>query len=798
MKSLRIVAAAIGGLLSASCWASDPVTLQFTVWDGDVSLKVIRGVLDQFERENPDIKVKLESFPDFNLYHQKMITLYAANGAPDVAMMDPGHFQALAKRKAFLPLDDFFAKDTKFDIHDYYKPIVDAMSYQGKLYVLPRDIAPEGIIYYNKKLFDEAGIPYPDGAWTWDWKERPELKEKDFLWVMHKLTKFGNGPKPVQYGYLPSGTNLLADMIMYSTGLKPADSDEHPTKVLYDSPEMHHVYNFVEDLITNKQWMPSQSDISSLFQSTTTQMFIRGKAAMYQNGIWEVPNIRHDMPLGSPDWFDWDIALAPKYAGGGMGSDSGGSGYGIFSSTPYPEQAWRLTKYMAGPVAMRAMAEAGIAQPAIRKVALSDAWLPGPNTPREQLWPHNRIATDQAVPYVNYGPTADYWNSVNNVMQARVGSIWDGSLKVDEALHTGTIEAQQRLDQLIKDEKLPDYNWSSGLIIGLILVAVIVGVVYWPERKRKYSGREKKESLTAYKFLTPWLIGLAAFTVGPMILSLLMSFMNWDMILPAQNRGIGNFKEAFTQDPTFWPSIKVTMYYTLVGTPLGIFFAFLLALLLNQKVRGVSLFRAAFYVPTIASAVATALIARKMFSPDDGLVNKVLYSPWLQKFGWWLSGLVGTPHDHVNWFNNEKTAMPAVIMLGLWGVGGSMVILLAGLQAIPQFYYEAATVDGASAFQKMKAITIPLLTPSLFFTMVTGFIGSFQVFTSIFVITGGNGGGPNNSMLVYMINLFDAAFQQARMGYAAALAWILFVIILGFTLLQLAMSRWVYYEAGAK
>jgi multiple sugar transport system permease protein len=179
-------------------------------------------------------------------------------------------------------------------------------------------------------------------------------------------------------------------------------------------------------------------------------------------------------------------------------------------------------------------------------------------------------------------------------------------------------------------------------------------------------------------------------------------------------------------------------------------------------------------------------------------VNKVLYSPWFQKVGWWLSAVVGTPKDHVNWLNNERTAMPAVIMLGLWGVGGSMVILLAGLQAIPQFYYEAATVDGASPFQKMKAITIPLLTPSLFFTMVTGFIGSFQVFTSIFVITGGSGGGPNNSMLVYMINLFDAAFQQARMGYAAALAWILFFIILGFTLLQLAMSRWVYYEAEAK
>ncbi|HWD37482.1 MAG TPA: extracellular solute-binding protein [Fimbriimonas sp.] len=798
MKSsilLRIVAVLLASLVAAVCVAQ-PITLRFTVWDGDVSLKVIQGILTQFEKENPDIHVKLEPIPDYNVYHQKMITLYAAHAAPDVAMMDPGHFQGLAKRGAFLPLNPLFNNDPKF-LGQYYKPLTDAMTYKGQLYVLPRDIAPEGIIYYNKKLFDEAHIPYPDGSWTWDWKERPELKEKDFLWVMHQLTKKRADGKQ-QFGYLPSGSGLLADMIMYSSGVKPTDDYEHPTKVLYDTPEMHKVYHFVDDLISNKKWMPSQADVSSLFQSTTTQMFIRQQAAMYQNGIWEVPNIRHDMPPGSPDWFDWDIALAPAYVHGDRSSDSGGSGYGIFSSTRYPEQAWRLTKFMGGPVAMAAMARAGIAQPAIRSVALTDVWIPGPNTPKDQQWPHNRIATDQAVPYVKYGATADYWPSVMNVVNARIGGIWDKSLKVDDALHLATVEGQQRLDQLIKDEHLPAFNWQDGLIAALLIVAAILIAIYLPERKVRYTRRQKQESRAAYRFLSPWLVGLIIFTVGPMILSLLMSTMSWDMIMPAQWRGGGNFKEAFTQDPSFWPSIRVTLAYTLISTPLGIFFAFLLALLLNQKVRGVPLFRAAFYVPSIASAVASALIARKVFAPDDGLFNKVLYSPVFEKLGWAISSWAGDPKAHVNWFNNEKTAMAALIMLGLWGVGGSMVILLAGLQSIPQFYYEAATVDGASPFQKLKAITVPLLTPSLFFTLVTGFIGSFQIFTQVYVITGGSGGGPNNSLLVYMVNLFDAAFQQDRMGYAAALAWVLFFIILGFTLLQLAMSKWVYYEAEAK
>ena len=414
------------------------------------------------------------------------------------------------------------------------------------------------------------------------------------------------------------------------------------------------------------------------------------------------------------------------------------------------------------------------------------------------MWPHNRLATDQAVPYVEFGPTADYWPSVSNVLQARIGSIWDGSLPVDEALHLGNQEAQQRLDALLKDEHLPTFNWVAGIAVAAVIVATILWAIYWPERKLRYTLRESRENWAAYRFLSPWLIGLAVFTVGPMVLSLLMSTLQWDMILPAQFRGAGNFREAFTQDPTFWPSIRVTLTYTLISTPLGIFVAFLLALLLNQKVRGVPLFRAAYYMPSIASGVASALIARKVFAPDDGLVNKVLYSPAFERLGWWLSGLAGNPKDHVNWFNNEKTAMPALILFGLWGVGGSMVILLAGLQGIPQFYYEAATVDGANPWQRMRAITVPLLTPSLFFTLITGFIGSFQIFTQVFVITGGNGGGPNNSLLVYMINLYDAAFQQARMGYAAALAWVLFFIILFFTLMQLGMSKWVYYEAEVK
>ena len=250
----------------------------------------------------------------------------------------------------------------------------------------------------------------------------------------------------------------------------------------------------------------------------------------------------------------------------------------------------------------------------------------------------------------------------------------------------------------------------------------------------------------------------------------------------------------------FWVSLKVTFIYTLVRVPLGIVFALVLALLLNQRVRGIPLFRACYYVPSLVSAVAASLVWQKMFAPEDGLINRVLYSPFVSKFfhiGEWLSKVGETPNKNINWLGNEHTALSSFILMSVWGVGGAMVILLAGLQGIPEYYYEAATVDGASPWQRFKSITRPLLTPAIFFTLVTGLIGAFQSFTEVYVITT-SGGGPNHATMLYMLNVFNAAFQNYRFGYAAALAWVLFFIILAFTLVQLKMSKWVYYESEGR
>jgi multiple sugar transport system permease protein len=225
-----------------------------------------------------------------------------------------------------------------------------------------------------------------------------------------------------------------------------------------------------------------------------------------------------------------------------------------------------------------------------------------------------------------------------------------------------------------------------------------------------------------------------------------------------------------------------------------------LALLLNQKVRGVPLWRALYYIPSLASGVATSLIWMKVFNPETGLLNALIYGPnGDQNFlglGTFLSNLAGTPDRAINWLGNPATVLPAFIIMGMWGAGGGTIIFLAGLQGISTTYYEAATLDGASAWRKFRSVTLPLLTPTLFFSVITGVIGALQVFTQAFIITDG---GPDRATMFYMLNLYKKAFGELKMGYASALAWILFVIILIITVIQLRGSkRWVFYEGDLK
>jgi multiple sugar transport system permease protein len=301
----------------------------------------------------------------------------------------------------------------------------------------------------------------------------------------------------------------------------------------------------------------------------------------------------------------------------------------------------------------------------------------------------------------------------------------------------------------------------------------------WQEStKRQRRGKlALREELQFYLFISPWLVGFILFTAGPILASLVLSMTDWSVLKKPDFVGLANYVTMFTSDPYFFKVLGNTIYYAGLSVPLGIVLAFMISVLLNQKLVGITLFRTFFYLPSLVTGVAVAVLWAWLLNPQFGLINHGLR----------LLGIEGP-----EWLYNTKTAMPAMIVMSLWGIGGTMLTYLAGLQGIPEHLYEAAEIDGAGAVSKFFNVTIPLMTPVIFFNLIVAIIGSFQTFTQFYVMTNG---GPANATLVYVLYLYRNAFEYFKMGYASALAWVLFFLILALTVIQFYLApRWVYYE----
>lgn len=288
---------------------------------------------------------------------------------------------------------------------------------------------------------------------------------------------------------------------------------------------------------------------------------------------------------------------------------------------------------------------------------------------------------------------------------------------------------------------------------------------------------KKKKSSKFIFFTSPWIIGFLLLTLIPMISSIFISFTEWDILTPPKWVGLQNYIEIFN-DPLFYKSLKVTLTYTLFSVPINVILSLLVALLLNNNVKNIKLFRTIYYLPAVVSGVVVSLLWGWMFNPEFGLLNNILI-----KFG--IQG--------PQWIYDEKWVIPSLVIMSIWGIGGGIIIYLSGLQSIPKDLYEAAKIDGANFWQNLIHITIPSMSPILLFTTLTSIIGSLQTFTQAYVMTDG---GPNHSSLFYAFYVYKHAFTWRKMGKACALAWILFLVILCISLLVLKVSSSkVYYEA---
>lgn len=301
-----------------------------------------------------------------------------------------------------------------------------------------------------------------------------------------------------------------------------------------------------------------------------------------------------------------------------------------------------------------------------------------------------------------------------------------------------------------------------------------------PVAKERRMSQRTRDNIAGFLFISPWLIHFFGLIAFAMIFSLGISMTKTDLLTGYEFIGFGNFTRMFN-DPLFWKSLRVTAYYTFVLVPANVIVALAIAVLMNQKVIAMGGWRVIYYLPSVVSGVAVALLWGYVLNPRFGLINAAL-----ARFG----------IDGPRWLYSEQWAVPGFIIMGLWAAGGAMILYLAGLQGIPTTLYEAAEIDGANSWHRFWNVTIPLLTPTIYFNVLISVIASFQVFTQAYILTNG---GPNNATLTQVLYLYRKGFQDFQFGYASALAWALFVVILFFTILVVKTSdSWVHYEGELK
>ena len=300
-------------------------------------------------------------------------------------------------------------------------------------------------------------------------------------------------------------------------------------------------------------------------------------------------------------------------------------------------------------------------------------------------------------------------------------------------------------------------------------------------RRPRLTKRRKQEARLFYLFISPWIIGFVVFLFGPMIASIYFSLTDWDSFTAPAFVGVANYIRLLTNDPIFWKSLGNTFYYAAVSVPLSMGIGLWLANLLNKRVRFRKLFRTVIYLPILVPIVATALIFKMVLAPTTGPLNRFLA----------VFGITGPA-----WLLDPNSVKPAIILLSVWGAGGATVLLLAAMKWIPTEFYEAAEIDGAGPIRQFWIITFPQVTPIIFFNLIMGLIGAFQIFSQVYILTSG---GPDNASMTMVPLLFREAFSFYHFGYASAIAWLLFVVITGFTAIAFRTSRkWVFYETKVR
>ncbi|MGB9692010.1 MAG: extracellular solute-binding protein [Candidatus Sumerlaeaceae bacterium] len=742
--------AVLGVLFSVgTCAAAEKVRIRYLSWETSFEqIAMVKKLIAEFERRNPDIKISLESSADAT---RIFLTDAAAGTPPDVMYITTEFIAPLVEKRILEPLDPYIERD-HIDMGMFIPSTIEGLKVGGGLYAYPIHFSVD-LLFYNKRLFDERGVSYPDETWTW----------QTYRDAATSLTIDRNRDgQPEVFGCMQVDWQL----IVKSFGGRIFDPKRY--RFVNDSREALQAFAFNSSL-QGKQ-APSAAQA---MDTTDMQLFSNGRVAMFVGRTWQLPQIIKTMR--DP----WDIAHVPKGKQRTCILNVGGNC--IAAGSPHKEAAWKFVKFYSSPEGQRLLGVQKNCTPAVRELATSPDFFLSPPPPSL------RVAVDAADYASGRLYPDDAWapEFYARVWQTTVDQFRMTSPITPEAALARIVRAGNALIESHEREKAecgpvqPGADTTSFLI-RLMLTLMAIGAM-----ALLGLARTNRRYWEGYAFVAPWLVGFVLFTLGPVLASLYLSFCRYDLLTPPKWVGLRNIVELVT-DPVFWISLKNTLYYSALVVPGTLVMSLGLAMLLNTGVRGTTFFRAVYYLPALTAGVATSLLWRWIFNPQLGLFNMFL--------NW-----VGLPGPE--WLTSLRWAMPAIIIMSIWGgVAGPMLIYLAGLQGIPQHLYEAAAIDGASRWQMFRHVTLPMLSPTIFFNLIMAIIGSFQVFTTVFVMTANTAasqepGGPANSTMVYVLYLYQTGFRYLAMGKACAMAWILFLIILGLTLWNYRMSqRWVHYD----
>ncbi|MFA9477823.1 extracellular solute-binding protein [Phycisphaerales bacterium AB-hyl4] len=760
------------GVRTARDWGlTEPAgTVVLTVlhYSGSEEAEVLRRLLDRFEAEHPHIRIRPISAPD---YYTKLQTMFAGDAPPDVFYLNYNYLPQFAEHELLLPIDDFVERERNRPggewVDDFYPQLLDAFRYDGHqigtgpLFGLPKDFSTT-VMYVNLDLFERAGLPVPYDGWTWDEYEQ----------AMQQIAELST-PGDRIYGGVLVTAGLLRN-IVWSYGGEFFGTDDEG-RIDFHDLRLHEpgVQSALEMVRRTRFEQRSVFNATGVAQDGG-ELFYSGRVgAIGPLGRWMTPRYR---AISS---FDWDVVPMPHETS--EASIIFTVAWVAAAQTEHPEEAFEFIRYLSGPEGQALNAELGLAIPALQSLAESDAFLD------DGQQPSNTAAFLDAL---------SHGRLMQNPPQRQFEQILES--RMSESLQLGrTTPAQaaaavaerwdRELASPLRQRDHPLMPWTTlGWVFGVAGVVGAVLVVGYLYRTRPTSIAWREER-AGYMFVMPWIAGFVLLTVGPVLVAAMLSFTQWSALAPLETArfvGLDNFRHMVGFDGTFVTSVWVTLYFTFLVVPVGQVLALAVALLMHQNVPGIAVFRTIYFVPSVVTGVALATLWLWIFNTEYGLLNNLL-SPAL--------GVVGLrPPD---WFgvDAEVWAVPAFVLMSLWGVGGAMIIYLAGLKSIPMSLYEAARVDGASPIRQFFAVTLPMLSPLIFFNLVMGLIGSFQVFTHAYVMTGG---GPGDATRFYVLNLYQQAFELHNMGYASALAWVLFIFLGGLTMALFYWSRrWVYYES---